>query len=501
MDELTAHTRQGVIPLSLEALPALPQDIKVPRYSRHQQSPGIVHIGLGNFHRAHQAWYLQQLMQRGIDLDWAIIGAGVRDADKITRQKLSRQNWLSTLIELGPEGVCAEICCSMIDYVPVLPDNAPLISQIADASTRIVSLTVTEGGYFRDPGSGSLLLDAPDLQHDVRNSGAPKTAFGAIVAGLKARRQAGTGPITGLSCDNLRGNGDMLREIVVQLARQSDPALADWIEDSCTFPNSMVDCIVPATGPEELDLAHEFGIDDAAPVTHENFRQWVIEDAFAAGRPRWDEVGVTLSGQVQAYEAMKLRVLNGGHQIIAVPGDLLGLETVAEAVTHPLIGSFLHRVAAREILPFVDPVPGMDAEAYMSLIVRRFSNPAVRDTVRRVAFDGSSRQPGFLLPSIQDGIRSGAPIEGLALASALWARYCSGVREDGQEIKANDPQWDRLQKNAQAARETPRTWLQMDDIYGDLGAVEAFAAPFAKWLRLIYREGAEAAITGYLSMG
>ena len=274
------------------------------------------------------------------------------------------------------------------------------------------------------------------------NPDRPRTAFGAVLAALRLRRDRGIGPFTCQSCDNLQGNGAVLRRTVVSLARASDPDLADWVDANCSFPNSMVDCIVPATGPRELALAREFGIDDAVPVTHENFRQWVIEDDFCAGRPHWDRVGATFSDRVHDYETMKLRMLNAGHQILANPGEILSVETISDCMAHPLIGTLFRKVQIEEIVPHVNPVPDATPEAYLDLLVRRLSNPAIVDTTRRVAFDGSSRHPGFVLPILRDGLRTGAPVQGLALVEALWARMCEGTREDGSVIEPNDPSWD-----------------------------------------------------------
>ena len=292
--------------LSNATLAQLPAGVRGPRYDRAALTTGIVHIGLGNFHRAHQAWYLHRLMDEGLHHDWAIIGAGVRPSDAAQREKMLAQDCLTTLIELDPSGKSAEITGSMIDYVQVEQGSAALIRQMADPAIRIVALTVTEGGYYLSPANGGLNVDHPDLRHDAADPEAPTTAFGAMVAALKLRRAQGHGPFTCQSCDNLQGNGRILRQTVVGLARQSDPELADWIDHACTFPNSMVDCIVPATGPNELALAHGFGIEDQVPVTHENFRQWVTEDAFCAGRPDWDRVGATFTPRVHDYEAMKM---------------------------------------------------------------------------------------------------------------------------------------------------------------------------------------------------
>ncbi|MEO0990877.1 MAG: mannitol dehydrogenase family protein [Pseudomonadota bacterium] len=480
------------------ALSHLPKGVVGPTYDRSNLGPGIIHIGLGNFHRAHQAWYLHRLMQQGLAQDWAILGAGVRPYDQAQREKLLAQDCLTTLIELDPAGISAEVSGSMVGYVEIKDGNGPLIEAMADPRIRIVSLTVTEGGYYIDPASGGLDTSHEDIQQDARTPDRPCTAFGAMVAALKLRRDRGHGPFTGQSCDNLQDNGGVLRRTVVDLARMTDPYLADWIDAHTSFPNSMVDCIVPATGPKELALVQGFGIEDAVPVTHENFRQWVIEDNFCAGRPDWDMVGATFTTDVHTFEAMKIRLLNGGHQIIANPGEILSVATIAGCMEHPLIGPLFRKVARQEIVPHVQPVPGMSPEAYVDLIDSRFSNPRIVDTTRRVAFDGSSRHTGFLIPVILDALTRGTPIEGLALAEALWARMCEGTREDGTRIDPNDPTWDSLHTAAKAARTDPDAWLQQPAIYGELAGRNPFADSFRRWLPRIWSGGAGAAIQAYL---
>ncbi len=476
-------------------LAGLPNDIKRPNYQPETLSPGIVHIGLGNFHRAHQAWYVHRLMQQGKALDWAIIGAGVRSYDAEMREKLLDQDCLTTLIELDPSGMSAEITGAMIDYLPIEPDNASLIRQMAEPNIRIVSLTVTEGGYFLDANSGEFDLNHEDIRHDAQNPSAPRTVFGAILAALKIRRAAGTRPFTALSCDNLQGNGSILRGCVVGLARLSDPDLADWIEQNGSFPNSMVDCIVPATTPEVFARVHELGIEDQAPVTHENFRQWVIEDDFCAGRPPFEDVGVTITRDVHSYEAMKLRILNGGHQLLANAGEILGVPTISDCMQDPDISAFFRRVQIDEVIPHVAAVPGTNPSQYLSLVERRFANTAIHDTTRRVAFDGSSRHPGFLLPSLREAIQSGSDFAGLALAEALWARMCAGIREDGTEIEPNDPIWNELQATALIAKDDPQAWIRNQSIYGDLSSSDHFAELFAKWLVFIWGQGTRATIS------
>ncbi|UOA27822.1 mannitol dehydrogenase family protein [Pseudosulfitobacter sp. DSM 107133] len=489
MDELT--------PLRDATLANLPNAVSVPTYDRSALTPGIVHIGLGNFHRAHQAWYLHRLMQMGLAHDWAIIGASVRQSDAPKRARLLAQDCLTTLIELDPSGVSAEVVGSMIGYLPIEDANTALIRQMADPATRIVALTVTEGGYYVDPVTGGFDAAHPDMQHDAAHPDTPRTAFGAMVAALRQRRDAGTGPFTGQSCDNLQGNGAILRQTVVSLARMSDTALADWIDTNASFPNAMVDCIVPATGPAELALVRDIGIDDTAPVTHENFRQWVIEDDFCAGRPDWDRAGATFTDDVHAYEAMKIRMLNAGHQLLANAGEILSVPTISGCMAHPAIAAFFARVEQAEITPHVHAVPDMTPQTYIALIAKRFSNTAIVDTTQRVAFDGSSRHTGFLLPTVRDGLAAGTPVDGLALAEALWARMCEGTREDGSTIPPNDPHWPALQTAAKAARHDPAAWLAQRQFYGDLATAPTFARAFDHWLTMIWTTGTEAALRAY----
>ncbi len=485
--------------LNNAALTNLPEGIEGPRYDRAALTAGIVHIGLGNFHRAHQAWYLHRLMQQGRALDWAIVGAGVRAPDAAMRDKLLAQDCLTTLIELDPKGIRAEVTGPMIDFLPIEPDNAALIRAMADPAIRIVGLTVTEGGYYRDPSDGSFAAGHPDIRADAASPDAPGTAFGAIVAALCLRRDAGTGPFTVLSCDNLQGNGHIVRSTVVELARLSDAELADWIDSNVSFPNSMVDCIVPATGPSEIARAQALGVDDAAPVTHENFRQWVIEDAFCAGRPPWEEAGVTLTDDVHTYESMKLRLLNAGHQVLANVGEVLSVETIHGCMAHPQIGPFFRKVLGTEVAPHVTPVPGMTPQDYIALISDRFANPEIRDTTRRVAFDGSSRHPGFVLPTVREAVAAGTPVAGLALVEAFWARMCAGTREDGSTIAPNDPYWDSLQEAALAARAAPLVWLGQAQYYGALAENAAFADAFSAALTAIWDKGCVAVLEDYLA--
>ena len=368
--------------LSLSTLPDLAAKVTVPGYSRVQITPGIVHIGVGNFHRAHQAVYLDDLFNAGRDRDWGVIGAGVRPGDAAMRAALEGQDWLTTVVEMEPGAHRARVTGAMVDFLPIGSDRRALVAALADLRIRIVSLTITEGGYCLDAATNSFNPDHPEIRADalslVAGAEAPAHVFGVLVAGLKARREAGSPPFTIMSCDNIPGNGHVARDAVAGLAALVDADLARWIEGEVAFPNSMVDRITPATTDRERErLRSTFGIDDAWPVFCEPFRQWVLEDRFACGRPAWDEVGVTLTDKVDAYELMKIRMLNGGHAAIAYPAALLGIHFVHEAMAHPLVHGFLDKLERDEIIPILPPVPGVD-----------FTTATVRDATR---FRRSSR--------------------------------------------------------------------------------------------------------------
>lgn len=486
------------LPLNENNLESIQSDVLKPNYIRSNLSAGILHIGVGNFHRAHLSWYLHRLMQKDLAKDWAIIGSGITQYDVRMREGLQVQDFLTTLIELDPEGnQSCEVVGPMIGYVPVEKNNQKLIIAMSDSNIRIVSLTVTEGGYFLDE-NGDFNLKHPDIIHDINNPDIPKTVFGVIVSALKNRKKNNIGPFTGLSCDNLMQNGNKLKQAIIGIAKEQDLELSEWINQNCTFPNAMVDCIVPRTGEIEIDIVRNLGIEDLAPVSHEDFRQWVIEDKFCKGRPPWEKVGVQFSDNVHGYEDQKIRILNGGHQILANAAELLNIETVRDAMKNKMILSLLEKIEKGEIIPHIKPVPGYTPLEYYELIASRFSNPSIQDTTRRVAFDGSSRHAGFLVPSIKDGIKHNISIIGLSLAEALWARMCEGTREDGSIIEPNDPHWEKLNACAKKSKENPLEWLEQLEIYGDTSKDNKFRDYFSKWLKMIYEEGVENTLNEYL---
>ena len=330
----------------------------------------------------------------------------------------------------------------------------------------------------------------------------PKTVFGLILAALRARRAAGVAPFTVLSCDNVPHNGVVAMNAVAGLAEAQDPKLAAWVRGNVAFPNGMVDRIAPATGDRERAICRDqFGIDDAWPVFCEDFIQWALEDRFPAGRPALEQAGVQFVDDVTPFEHMKIRILNGGHAIIAYPSGLLDIHFVHEGMADPLVRAFLQKVETEEILPILPPVPGTDLVDYFALIVRRCDNPKIGDTIRRLCLDGSNRQPKFIIPSIADRLDRGLPVEGLALESALWCRYCYGTTDSGRVIEPNDPNWDRLQSHARIARDDPAAWLGMRDIYGTVADAPAFRDRFAAWLRALWSDGTAATLRRYLAEG
>ncbi|MEX0386078.1 mannitol dehydrogenase family protein [Spiribacter onubensis] len=483
--------------LSENTLSCLPGDVARPGYDRQELSAGIFHFGMGNFHRAHLAAYLDELMNRGLALDWGIVGGGVRPEERAGRAVLADQQWLSTLVEQSATVSRARVIGSMLDFVPP-GEGAAIIERLSRPDIRIVSLTITEGGYFLDADDR---FDAshPDLLADAEAPESPRTVFGLILAALRVRRDAGTAPFTVMSCDNIPHNGDVTRGTLTGLARLQDPAFAEWVAGNVAFPNGMVDRITPATTDRERRLlADEFGVTDGWPVFCEDFRQWVLEDRFPLGRPPLEQVGVQFVEDVSPFETMKLRILNAGHATIAYPAGLLGIEYVHEAMADERVGAFLERLEQTEIIPRVPAVPGIALDVYFSEIRRRFANPKIGDTIRRLCLDGSNRQPKFIVPIIRDAIADGGSLEGLALESALWCRYCAGETDAGAPIEPNDPHWETLRPIAAAARTEPARWLAQTSIYGGIGDDARFAEAFAGWLDKLWRRGTAATLEAYL---
>jgi mannitol 2-dehydrogenase len=478
--------------LSLSTLSDLPKRVSVPSYARADLSPGILHIGMGNFHRAHQAVYLDRLFDLGECHDWAIVGAGLMPFDAERRAALEAQDWLTTVVELSPETYAARVTGAMIDFCPI--DAQAIIQRIAAPEIRIVSLTITEGGYFIDAATGKFDAAHPDIRHDAASPDSPVTVFGILLAALRLRRERGHPPPTILSCDNIPENGHVTRQALCGLAGLVSDELQDWIVDQVAFPNSMVDRITPATSDSKRAMVAEtFGIKDAAPVVCEPFAQWVMEDDFRLGRPALEKVGVQFVDDISAHETMKLRILNASHAALSYPAALMGYDCVHEAVADREIADWILRLMQTEVIPVLAPIPGVDYEYYLATCLDRFGNTEVRDTIARLCQDGSNRQPKFILPTITEALASGRPLEGLALEVAIWCRYCA------ESDVLDDPRAERLREAARQAPQRPAAFLDVTEVFGSLGVQERFAREFARQVEAVWSGDVRSVLRSFLN--
>lgn len=475
-------------------------DVARPTYDRSATTTGIVHFGVGNFHRSHQAMFLDRLMNAGQASDWAVCGVGVMPSDRRTRDVLQAQDHLYTLVLRHPdESLEARVIGSVREFLFAPDDPDAVVEKLADRATRIVSLTITEGGYNIDRVSREFDAAAPDIAHDLAHPDSPRTVFGFVTEALRRRRDRGVGPFTVMSCDNIQANGDIARRSFLAYADAADPALAAWIAEHVTFPNSMVDRITPATTDEDRALvAERFGIDDAWPVMAEPFVQWVLEDEFCAGRPRFEDAGVQLVDDVEPYELMRLRLLNASHQAMAYVGALSGHTYAHEAASDPLIAELLRRYLD-EATPSLRPVPGIDLAAYKDTLMERFANPAIRDTLARLCAETSDRIPAFLVPVIRDNLEAGHPVEIAAAVLASWARYAEGVDDEGRPYSVVDPLSDTLVPLARSQRRQPLAFLRNEAVFGDLAGEYAVTAPYLAFLVDLHERGVREALRRLLS--
>ncbi|WP_127505777.1 mannitol dehydrogenase family protein [Actinoplanes solisilvae] len=487
-----------MLPLNAETLSQLPADLAVPAYDRRQLKTGIVHFGVGGFHRAHQAMYLDRLMNAGKALDWAICGVGVMPADRRMQQVLDAQDGLYTLVVKSPDGTLdARVIGSIKEYLFAPDDPDAVIEKMTSPAIKIVSLTVTEGGYNFNAITGEFMADNKDVQHDLALPGAPRTTFGLITAALERRRERGLPPFTIMSCDNIQGNGDAARHSFVAFATLRDPGLGAYVRETVRFPNSMVDRITPVTTDDDRDeVRKHFGVDDGWPVVCEPFTQWALEDSFGDGRPAWDEAGVQLVPDVEPYELMKLRLLNASHQALCYFGYLSGYRLVHDVARDPVFARFLLNYMRQEAEPTLDPLPGIDLDAYQHQLIERFSNAQVKDTVARLCAESSDRIPKWLLPVIRQNLASGGPIQLSTAVVASWARYDEGVDEDGAPIEIVDRLRDSLNEIALRQRDDPTAFIENREVFGDLADNERFATTYVAVLRSLHSRGAKTTLEG-----
>ncbi|KEZ76615.1 mannitol dehydrogenase family protein [Salinisphaera hydrothermalis] len=470
--------------------------VPTPSYDRSRVATGIVHFGVGGFHRAHQAMYLDALMNDGKALEWGICGVGVMPSDKRMAEVMADQDGLYTLVLKHADGTYEpRVIGSIVDYKFAPDDPEDVIETMAAETTRIVSLTVTEGGYNFHHVTGEFNFDNPDVQHDLADGATPKTTFGLVTEALRRRRERGTTPFTLMSCDNIQGNGDVARKMFTAYAKAKDAELGAWIDDNVQFPNSMVDRITPVTtDADRAEVRDRFGIDDAWPVVCEPFTQWVLEDHFNLGRPPYEDVGVQIVDDVMPYELMKLRLLNASHQALTYFGYLAGYRYAHEVCQDQLFADFLMDYMTHEGQPTLRPVPGVDLEDYKRTLIERFSNPEIRDTLARLCAESSDRIPKWLLPVIREQLAAGGEIQRSAAVVASWARYAEGTDEAGEPIEIVDRLADELKAIAQHNRDNPTAFIENRELFGDLVDDERFVTAYTETLALLHERGARAAL-------
>jgi mannitol 2-dehydrogenase len=457
--------------LNNATLPAI--TIAKPTYDRGEITIGIVHFGVGGFHRAHQAVYVDRLLEMGLAKDWGICGVGVLPGDREMAKVLANQDGLYTVVTMNPDGSRdPRVIGSIVDYLYAPDDPESVIELLAAPSTRIISLTITEGGYSIDDAG-------------------PNSVFGLVASALARRMERGLPSPTIVSCDNIEGNGDVARQAFGTYAQRNHPGLADWMKANTRFPNSMVDRITPVTTPDVIEaLATEFGVEDQWPVVAEPFTAWVLEDDFSDGRPPFEKVDVLLVDDVTPYELMKLRLLNASHQCLCYFAYLAGYRLVHEAAADPLFAQFLREYMDSEGTPTLKPVPGIDLPDYKRTLIERFANPGVRDTIVRLCFGSSDRIPKWLLPVIRENLKSGEPIRLAAATVASWARYAEGVDEQGEPIDVQDQLADTLVPLAKSQYENPTAFIDDTAVFGDLGQHPRFVEVYLWALDSLHRDGA-----------
>jgi len=451
--------------------------ISKPSYDRSEITVGIVHFGVGGFHRAHQAMYLDRLLSEGKAKEWGICGVGVLPGDRKMASVMDDQDGLYTLILMNPDGSRdARVIGSIVDYKFAPDDPEAVVELIAAPTTRIVELTITEGGYAVDDAG-------------------PDSVFGLVTAALARRKERGLPSPTIVSCDNIEGNGDVARKAFTSYAERTQPELAEWMQANTRFPNSMVDRITPVTTPDVIEnLSADHGVEDEWPVAAEPFTAWVLDDDFSDGRPPYEDVGVLLVEDVTPYELMKLRLLNAGHQALCYFAYLAGYRLVADAAGDPLFAKFLLEYMDTEATPTLMPVPGIDLPKFKQTAIERFANPGVRDTIVRLCFGSSDRIPQWLVPVIKENLRSGEPVRLSAATVASWARYAEGVDEQGEPIDVQDNLADSLVPLAKSQLENPTAFIENTALFDDLAEQPRFVEAYLWALDSLHRDGARATL-------
>jgi mannitol 2-dehydrogenase len=480
--------------LNSKNLPLIPREALLPEYDRLVLKAGIVHIGIGGFHRSHQAFYTDLLLQDPENSGWGICGIGLLDSDRKMVDWLVQQDGLYTVMITEPDGILtARVIGSLIECLYAPEDPEAVIEKMAGPDVKIITLTITEGGYNFDSATGEFLINEPAVQTDLKNPESPKTVFGFLTQALKRRMNRGLKGLTIQSCDNIPHNGDVLKRMLLAFVKVAEPRMTDWIKKEIAFPNSMVDRITPVTTLKDKEnIKAVFSIDDACPVVCEPYIQWVIEDNYANGRPSWETVGAKFVKDVAPYEKMKIRLLNAGHSLLGFLGTLSDCHTVDEAVSIPLIADFLRSFMDRDVTPVLGNVEGIDLEKYKDNLIQRFGNPYIKDNLSRICLESSSKIPKFVLPTIRENLESGGEIKRAVTIIAAWCRYLELTGTPGHTYEVQDGMKDLLQNNALASvKQDPHAFIKTETLFGDLAKSKRFVTAYLSVIDAFRKYGPE----------
>ena len=465
------------------------EQIACPTYTRAQLKTGIVHIGIGGFHRSHQAYYIHQLLEKHQALDWGICGVGLREADRKIYTVLKKQDCLYTLIVQHPNGeVKSEVIGALKDMLLAVDTPDLVIEKMAHQDTKIVSLTITEGGYNFNPQTGGFDFKNADIQYEIEHPEMPRTVFGFLTTALRKRRENGLPPFSILSCDNIQHNGDVARKMLLAFTQKQDPELATWIAKEVAFPNTMVDRITPVTTAEDVHyLQQTYQFKDEWPVICEPFLQWVIEDKFSNGRPPLEKLEVQFVPDVTPYEKMKIRLLNAGHSVLGIPGAIHGHPTINACMKDAIFATFMRQFMDKEATPVLDTIAGIDLEAYKDSLAERFANPNIKDSVSRICSESSAKLPKFLIPTLQENLANCGSIKYATFILAAWCYYSDiGINENNKPLEIIDAKQDELHKAASLTQDNLLSFLNLDELFGNLFENKRFTEEYKHWVQLIY---------------
>jgi mannitol 2-dehydrogenase len=483
------HTHAQITGLNQQSLASLPSHVDVPNYDRSQVKAGIVHIGVGGFHRAHQAAYINELLKTPGSEQWGICGVGLLEGNRGLRDILKKQDYLYTVTVRHPNGkIDNQVIGSMIDFLFAPEDKQAVINKLAHSDTKIASLTITEGGYNFNPSTGEFDYSNPDIIHDINNPTDPKTAFGYLTAALKLRKEQGLPAFTVQSCDNIQHNGNVTRKMLLSFANEQDKTLALWIEDNVAFPNAMVDRITPVSKKSDIDyVVDTYGVSDEWPITCELFSQWVIEDSFCNGRPNWDTVGAQFVSDVTPYETMKIRLLNAGHSVLGLLGSIHGYATIDETVSDPLFATYLRGFMDSEVTPNLKPLAGIDLDSYKDTLIERFANPNIKDNLARICSESSAKLPKFIIATINENLAAGRDVSLATFVIATWCLYSDKKQsEQGEALDIQDAMQSELHAAAKQTHETPLAFLALSSLFGELATNAVFTKGYAEAVAQLY---------------